>query len=62
MKVALHASIAAFALATGWVPAASHARADAIDGIRCNGSRSVQVDGPAVATPTGRWRRCKLTG
>ena len=53
MKLPAYASVAAAALAAGWVLAAPGARADAIDGMWCEGSRSMRIDGPAIVTPGG---------
>ena len=53
MKVPVHALLAAMALAAAWLAPVYDARADAIDGMWCKGSRSMQIDGPAIVTPGG---------
>ena len=53
MTVRAHVPIAAFVFAAVWLAAAPDARADAIDGMWCQGSRSMQIDGPAIVTPGG---------
>ena len=53
MTVRAHISIAAFVFAAVWLASAPDARADAIDGMWCQGSRSMQIDGPAIVTPGG---------
>lgn len=53
MTVRANISIAAFVFAAVWLAAAPDAHADAIDGMWCEGSRSMQIDGPAIVTPGG---------
>ena len=53
MTVRAHALFAATAVAAGWLAVAPDARADAIDGMWCKGSRSIQIEGPAIVTPGG---------
>ena len=48
-----HAPVGAMVFAAGWLVLAPGARADAIDGMWCKGSRSMQIDGPAIVTPGG---------
>lgn len=53
MTVRAHVPAAAFVFAAVWLAAAPDARADAIDGMWCEGGRSMQIDGPAIVTPGG---------
>lgn len=53
MKVPVRAFLTATVLAAACLAAAPDARADAIDGMWCAGSRSMQIDGPSIVTPGG---------
>ncbi len=53
MKAPALAFLTATVLAAAWVAAVPDARADAIDGMWCMGSRSMQIDGPTIVTPGG---------
>ena len=53
LKIEARAFLFGLFVAASSLHAASHARADAIDGMWCKGSRSMQIDGPAIVTPGG---------
>ena len=53
MIVAVRAFLTATIAAAVLLAAISDARADAIDGMWCEGSRSMQIDGPRIVTPGG---------
>ena len=53
MKAEARTLLVGLVLAASSLPAANDARADAIDGMWCKGSRSMQIDGPAIVTPGG---------
>ena len=53
MIVAVRAFLTATIAPAVLLAAISDARADAIDGMWCEGSRSMQIDGPRIVTPGG---------
>ena len=53
LTVPARALLGAVVLAASSLHAVSKAHADAIDGMWCKDSRSMQIDGPAIVTPDG---------